>query len=97
MPKTPREQLTILLTGPSAPGLSARAAADPGGSAYGEHGGSHGYLVDEFVRAVAEDRMPAVHAWEAMRYMAAGVMAHKSALRNGEILEVPDWGDGPAS
>ena len=77
--------------------VRAYAAADPGGSVYGEHGGSHGYLVDEFVRAVAEDRPPAIHVWEAVRYMAAGVMAHKSALRDGEMLEVPDWGDGPAS
>jgi hypothetical protein len=27
--------------------------------------------------------------------MAAGVMAHKSALRGGEMLDVPDWGDAP--
>lgn len=64
--------------------------------AYGGHGGSHAYLVHEFVSAVAEDRQPAVNAWAAARYMAAGVMAHKSALKDGEWLEVPDWGDGPA-
>jgi hypothetical protein len=64
--------------------------------AYGGHGGSHAYLVHEFVSAVAEDRQPAVNAWDAARYMAAGVMAHKSALKDGEWLEVPDWGDGPA-
>jgi hypothetical protein len=27
--------------------------------------------------------------------MAAGVMAHESALRDGEMLAVPDWGDAP--
>jgi len=64
--------------------------------AYGGHGGSHAYLVHEFVSAVAEDRRPAINAWEAARYMAAGVMAHKSALKDGEVLEVPDWGDAPA-
>jgi predicted dehydrogenase len=62
---------------------------------YGGHGGSHAYLVHEFVEAVAQERTPAINAWEAARYMAAGVMAHKSALRDGEILEVPDWGDAP--
>jgi len=62
---------------------------------YGGHGGSHAYLAHEFVDAIAHERQPAVNAWEAVRYMAAGVMAHKSALRNGEILEVPDWGDAP--
>lgn len=59
------------------------------------HYGSHPYLVHEFVSAVAENRMPAINAWEAARYMAMGVMAHKSALKNGELLNVPDWGDAP--
>ena len=63
---------------------------------YGGHGGSHPFLVHEFVEAVAQERQPAIHVWSAVRYMAAGVIAHKSALRDGEILSVPDWGDGPA-
>jgi predicted dehydrogenase len=62
---------------------------------YGGHGGSHAYLVHEFVEAVAHQRTPAINVWEAVRYMAAGVMAHKSALRQGEIMDVPDWGDAP--
>jgi predicted dehydrogenase len=62
---------------------------------YGGHGGSHAYLAHEFVDAVAHDRVPAVNVWEAVRYMAAGVMAHQSAMRDGEILTVPDWGDAP--
>jgi hypothetical protein len=62
---------------------------------YGGHGGSHAYLVHEFVNAVAHNRTPAINVWEAVRYMAAGAMAHKSALRDGEILTVPDWGDAP--
>jgi predicted dehydrogenase len=59
------------------------------------HGGSHPYLVHEFVDAVAQDRHPAINAWEAARYMVMGVMAHKSALKDGERLDVPDWGDAP--
>ncbi len=59
------------------------------------HGGSHPYLVHEFVDAVANHRQPAVNIWEAARYMAMGVMAHKSALKDGETLAVPDWGDAP--
>lgn len=62
---------------------------------YGGHGGSHAYLVNEFVDAIANSRTPAINVWESARYMAAGVMAHKSALKDGEILEVPDWGDAP--
>ncbi|MCD6351238.1 MAG: Gfo/Idh/MocA family oxidoreductase [Armatimonadetes bacterium] len=64
---------------------------------YGGHGGSHAYLVHEFVSAVAEDHLPAINIWEAVKYMAMGVMAHKSALAEGEILEIPDWGDPPRS
>ncbi len=63
---------------------------------YGGHGGSHAYLVHEFCDAIANDRTPAINVYEAVRYMAAGVMAHKSALKEGEILAVPDWGDAPA-
>ena len=61
----------------------------------GGHGGSHAYMVNEFVQAVAANRVPTVNAWEAVRYMAAGVMAHKSCLKDGELLDVPDWGDAP--
>jgi predicted dehydrogenase len=61
----------------------------------GGHGGSHAYLVHEFVTACSEGRMPAINAWEAARYVAAGVTAHKSALQGGELLKVPDWGDAP--
>jgi len=60
---------------------------------YGGHGGSHAYLAHEFVDAVAHGRLPAINAWEAARYMAAGATAHKSALRDGEWLSVPDWGE----
>lgn len=63
---------------------------------YGGHGGSHAYLVHEFVEATAQERQPAIPVWAAVRYMAAGVMAHKSALRDGERLTIPDWGDGPS-
>jgi predicted dehydrogenase len=73
----------------------AFAAGSTGGDVYGGHGGSHAYLVHEFVGSVAGGRQPAINAWEAVRYMAMGVMAHKSALRDGETLDVPDWGDAP--
>ena len=59
------------------------------------HGGSHPYLVHEFVDAVAHDRTPAINVWEAARYTAMGAAAHKSALQGGRTLSVPDWGDAP--
>jgi hypothetical protein len=60
------------------------------------HGGSHPYLAHEFVDAIAHDRTPEINVWEAARYTAMGATAHKSALRDGETLDVPDWGDAPA-
>jgi hypothetical protein len=59
------------------------------------HGGSHAYLVHEFVDAIANNRTPKINAWEAVRYMAAGVMAHESAKKDGALMKVPDWGDAP--
>jgi len=80
------------------PAAVAEAFADAAGpSFYGGHGGSHAYLVHEFVDAIAHDRVPAINIWEAVRYMATGAVAHKSALRGGELLPVPDWGDAPTS
>ena len=63
--------------------------------AYGGHGGSHAYLAHEFVDAVASGRRPAINVWEAVRYMAMGIAAHQSALKDGETVQVPDWGDAP--
>ena len=60
------------------------------------HGGSHPYLVHEFVEAVAHDRVPAINVWEAARYVAAGAVAHESCLKDGELMPVPDWGDARA-
>jgi predicted dehydrogenase len=56
------------------------------------HGGSHPYLVHEFVSAVAEGRQALIDPWEAAHYMAMGVAANRSARRDGEPVEVTDWG-----
>ena len=89
--EVPIEQMRAPLPEEVAAAFSAAAGKD----AYGGHGGSHAYLVHEFCDAIANDRTPAITVWDAVRYTAAGVMAHKSALRDGEILQVPDWGDPP--
>ncbi len=78
---------------PSLPAAQAEAMPfEPHG-----HYGSHPYLVHEFVSAVAAGRRPAIHAWAAARFMAMGVTAHRSALAGGTLLDIPDWGDPPAS
>ena len=61
----------------------------------GGHGGSHAYLVHEFVDSVNRERLPRIHVWEAVRYAAPGLVAHQSALREGERLPIPDFGDPP--
>ncbi len=55
------------------------------------HGGSHPYLTHEFVRAIVEDREPAVNVYEAVAMTAPGIVAHESALRDGERLKVPQY------
>ena len=54
------------------------------------HGGSHPYLVHEFCSSVAENRAPEININIASHYMAMGVAAHKSAMRDGEIVNVTE-------
>jgi predicted dehydrogenase len=68
---------------------------EPLASDLGGHGGSHAYLVHEFVDSVNRGRLPRINVWEAVRYVAPGIVAHQSALRDGERLPIPDWGDAP--
>lgn len=59
------------------------------------HLGSHQFLVHDFVSACANDTVPPNNVWQAARYLVPGLIAHQSALRGGELLEVPDYGDPP--
>jgi len=58
----------------------------------GGHHGSHPHLVHEFVRSIVEDRPAAIDAVTAATWTAPGLCAHASALRNGERVEIPDFG-----
>lgn len=59
------------------------------------HLGSHQFLVDDFVRACVTGRTPPNNVWQAARYLVPGLTAAESARRGGELLPVPDFGDGP--
>ena len=59
------------------------------------HGGSHTFLTHEFISAIVEDRWPAVNVYEAIAYTLPGIMAHQSALKNGECLKIKDYGKAP--
>jgi len=76
----PKEKLPGTKKPPLPPGLS------PGG-----HGGSHGYLSNEFVMSVIENRKPLVDIRWALNMTVAGVVAHQSALKDGELLKIPQY------
>jgi len=61
------------------------------------HNGSHQFLVDDFVRSCLNRVVPPINVWQAARYQAPGLVAHESAVRNGELMPVPDFGDPPAT
>ena len=52
---------------------------------------SHGHLTEEFVRAILEDRKPLVDIALALNLTVSGIVAHHSALRDGELLKIPQF------
>lgn len=67
-----------------------RPALPPGVRA-GGHGGSHGQLMNEFVTAILQDRKPLVDVAQALNMTVAGIVAHQSALKDGELLKIPQY------
>lgn len=63
----------------------------PPGVAPGGHGGSHGYLMNEFITAILEDRKPLVDISMALNLTVSGIVAHESAMRGGELLKIPQF------
>ena len=63
----------------------------PPGVPPGGHGGSHGQLAHEFVTAILEDREPMVNIYEALAMTVPGIVAHASALKDGERMKVPQY------
>ena len=72
--------------------LAARLPASYAGQGMG-HDGSHRFLADEFVRAVATNRRPHNHVWGAIKYCAPGIVAWESIQQNGAWLDVPAFGE----
>ncbi len=68
----------------------ARPALPPGVEA-GGHGGSHGYLGHEFVMSILEKRLPLVNIAWALNLTVAGIVAHQSALKDGERMKIPQY------
>jgi hypothetical protein len=59
------------------------ASVEPGG-----HGGSHGHLMNEFVTSILEDRKPLVDIALALNMTVPGIVAHQSAVKNGERMKI---------
>ncbi|MDA0990562.1 MAG: Gfo/Idh/MocA family oxidoreductase [Verrucomicrobia bacterium] len=61
------------------------------------HQGSHYFLVNAFVNAVTGGTLPPCNIWDAASWTAPGLVAHASALKNGEMLAIPDFGQPPTA
>ncbi len=65
-------------------------ALPPGVSA-GGHGGSHGYLCDDFIDAILRKRKPAVDVIDALNMTVPGYYAHLSSMKDGETFKIPQY------
>jgi len=59
---------------------------DPGG-----HGGAEGQLMNDFVLSIIQNRTPIVNVAEALNMTVSGIVAHQSAMKDGELLKVPQY------
>jgi predicted dehydrogenase len=53
------------------------------------HGGSHPHLVHEFVGSLRNNRQPYPNAIQSANITCVGILAHESALKGGEIIQLP--------
>ncbi len=63
----------------------------PPGVEPGGHGGSHGNLGHEFISSIIQDRNPLVDVVMALNLTVSGVVAHASALKDGELMKIPQY------
>jgi predicted dehydrogenase len=63
----------------------------PPGMPLGGHGGSHGYLTNEFIHSILQDRKPLIDVEMALNLTVSGIVAHQSAMKNGELLKIPQY------
>ncbi len=63
----------------------------PPGVPPGGHGGSHGPLMNEFVLSILQNRKPLVDIAMALNMTVGGIVAHQSALKNGELMKIPQY------
>ena len=57
----------------------------------GGHGGSHPHLANEFIMSIIEGRPSFPDVYQSVNWTCAGICAHESAMRGGEIVHLPDF------
>jgi hypothetical protein len=62
----------------------------PPGLNEGTHGGGH-HLMCDFVDAILRDRKPRVDVALSLNMTVAGIVAHQSALKGGELMKIPQY------
>lgn len=72
-------------------GLATQKYALPPGVQPGGHGGSHGYLGDDFIDAILRGRQPAVAVIDALNMTTPGYYAHLSSMKDGETMKIPQY------
>jgi hypothetical protein len=55
------------------------------------HDGSHSFITHEFIDSLIHNRQPRVNVYEALAYTAPGIVAHQSALKDGEYMDIPNF------
>jgi predicted dehydrogenase len=55
------------------------------------HGGSHPHLVNEFLQALINNRQPFPNARQSANITCVGILAHESAMKSGEKINLPGF------
>ena len=55
------------------------------------HGGSHPHLVHQFVELLRDKGERYPNAVQSANITLTGILAHESALKNGELIRLPEW------
>ncbi len=63
----------------------------PPGMPKSGHGDSHGRLTDEFISSILENRKPLINIEMSLNMTVSGIIAHQSALRDGEWMKIPQY------
>jgi|SRR5271168_1190854 len=70
-------------------GVYDETNAHPSFTQGGGHGGSHPHLVNEFITSILENRPSFPDVYKSTNWTCAGICAHASAMRGGEIVKLP--------